>query len=292
MTTPRVNRNNWDTRLRRLSQGIRESGSSIIIGGTQISGGTSGSILFVSSSGTAGQDPSNLFWDDTNNLLLLGGTSAAAANIILNSAGSAIFNEQGLDRDFRIEGDTNTNLFFVDASTDRIGIGKNNPSVLFDINGQGAATNFSVTDEAYGSSWNGSANVPTKNAVYDKIETLSNTTLASGVYTPTGSNESNFNGTVSLSQAQYMRVGSVVTVSGLFTADPNAAGGTTSFEMTLPISSDLGAVEDLAGAAIGPIDGLSGTIKGVIANNTAQVRFITSDTTSRVWSYIFAYRII
>lgn len=33
--------------------------------------------------------------------------------------------------------------------------------------------NFAVSDEAYGASWNGSNNVPTKNAVYDKIETLS-----------------------------------------------------------------------------------------------------------------------
>lgn len=32
---------------------------------------------------------------------------------------------------------------------------------------------ISVPDEAYGSGWNGSVEVPTKNAVYDKIETLS-----------------------------------------------------------------------------------------------------------------------
>lgn len=32
--------------------------------------------------------------------------------------------------------------------------------------------NISVPDEAYGSGWNGSTEVPTKNAVYDKIETL------------------------------------------------------------------------------------------------------------------------
>lgn len=34
-------------------------------------------------------------------------------------------------------------------------------------------TTVSVNDDAYGAGWNGSANVPTKNAVYDKIETLS-----------------------------------------------------------------------------------------------------------------------
>lgn len=34
-----------------------------------------------------------------------------------------IINENGIDRDTRIEGDTDINLFFTDASTDRIGIG-------------------------------------------------------------------------------------------------------------------------------------------------------------------------
>lgn len=41
--------------------------------------------------------------------------------------GGVVFNEDGADVDFRIEGDTEQNLFFVDASTDRIGIGTNTP---------------------------------------------------------------------------------------------------------------------------------------------------------------------
>ena len=41
--------------------------------------------------------------------------------------GSFIFNESGADKDFRIEGDTNANLFVADASLDSIGIGTNAP---------------------------------------------------------------------------------------------------------------------------------------------------------------------
>ena len=37
--------------------------------------------------------------------------------------GSFVFNDAGADKDFRIEGDSEANLFFADASTDRIGIG-------------------------------------------------------------------------------------------------------------------------------------------------------------------------
>ena len=41
-----------------------------------------------------------------------------------------IFNEEGADVDFRIEGNNDTNLFYVDASTDRIGIGTSTPGAL------------------------------------------------------------------------------------------------------------------------------------------------------------------
>ena len=44
-----------------------------------------------------------------------------------NSTG-AIFNDAGLALDFRVEGDTDPNLFFVDGSTDRVGIGTASPS--------------------------------------------------------------------------------------------------------------------------------------------------------------------
>lgn len=46
----------------------------------------------------------------------------------------------------------------------------------FYLNNDGTATfigDVTVPDEAYGSGWNGSLEVPTKNAVYDKIETIS-----------------------------------------------------------------------------------------------------------------------
>jgi len=38
-----------------------------------------------------------------------------------------VFNDGGADVDFRIEGDTNTSLFFVDAGNDRVGIGTTSP---------------------------------------------------------------------------------------------------------------------------------------------------------------------
>jgi len=48
--------------------------------------------------------------------------------IAFTPTGGAVFNESGNDADFRIEGDTQANLFVLDASADAIGIGTASPS--------------------------------------------------------------------------------------------------------------------------------------------------------------------
>lgn len=50
-------------------------------------------------------------------------------------AGANVFNDAGADVDQRMEGDTDANLFFLDASTDRIGIGTDTPTAKLQING-------------------------------------------------------------------------------------------------------------------------------------------------------------
>jgi hypothetical protein len=46
-----------------------------------------------------------------------------------------IFNEQSLDRNFRIESNNNANMFFLDGGTDRVGIGSANPLETLQVNG-------------------------------------------------------------------------------------------------------------------------------------------------------------
>jgi hypothetical protein len=48
----------------------------------------------------------------------------------------------------------------------------NSPTFVTPTLGVASATELSVGDDAYGVGWNGSTNVPTKNAVYDKIESM------------------------------------------------------------------------------------------------------------------------
>jgi hypothetical protein len=60
---------------------------------------------------------------------VIGGASAAAGSFTtLNTSGQVVFNDAGADVDFRVEGDTEANLLFVDASTDFVGIGTNSPA--------------------------------------------------------------------------------------------------------------------------------------------------------------------
>lgn len=120
-----------------------------------------------------------------------------------------VFNEDGADLDFRVESDGDSNNLFSDGGTNRIGIGTGAPSaklhvlstteqvrVGYDasnylsltVGSTGSATlnltgtspefTFSdavnVPDEAYdATTWNGSLEVPTKNAIRDKIESMS-----------------------------------------------------------------------------------------------------------------------
>lgn len=52
------------------------------------------------------------------------------------SAGSVIvYNEDGLDVDFRWESDGNANLLFLDGGNNRVGIGTNSPNAMLDVNG-------------------------------------------------------------------------------------------------------------------------------------------------------------
>jgi len=83
--------------------------------------------------------PALAFRDDLNTGIF----SSAADTFNVATAGvermelgaTTIFNEDGADVDFRIEGDTQANLFYVDAGNDRIGIGTSSPTASLQVKG-------------------------------------------------------------------------------------------------------------------------------------------------------------
>ena len=59
-------------------------------------------------------------------------SAGGVARVSFGTAGVA-FNDDGNDYDFRIEGDTEQNLFFIDAANDRVGIGNATPVDMLNI---------------------------------------------------------------------------------------------------------------------------------------------------------------
>ena len=116
-------------------------------------------------------------------------------------------------------------------------------------------------------------------------------TLASGTYTPSLTSVTN----VAASTAyvcQYMRVGSVVTVSGKIDIDATSAGA-LELGVSLPIASNFSAAEQAGGVA----QCASGTEVGmaILADATNdRVRFMAdkTDTSNHAHHFTFTYQII
>lgn len=113
-----------------------------------------------------------------------------------------------------------------------------------------------------------------------------------GVYQPASTSVANLDA-ISLTSAQYFRIGSGVTVSGRFTADPTLAATRTTFGLSLPLASLFTASDNLAGVAFsGNIAGMGAEACADETNDRAQIFWISGDITSQVWSYTYTYQVI
>lgn len=131
--------------------------------------------------------------------------------------GPTVVNDSGADSDFRVEGDTDANLIFADASTDRVGIGTNTPSVKLDVNGDSSLNGAVVINEAgadkdFRVEGDTDANLITADASADAV----------GIGTATPGSKLDVKGTLRLSGS----------VSGYVGLAPASAAGSTTY--TLP----------------------------------------------------------
>jgi hypothetical protein len=117
----------------------------------------------------------------------------------------------------------------------------------------------------------------------------------SGTYTPTLSNTTNVASSTA-SELQYMRVGSVVTVSGLVAITPTAASDTnTVLRMSLPISSDFSGTTNLGGTGVISSSAGRGVAAAIYANTTtdnAEFNFLSPSTSALSFRFTFTYRIL
>ena len=80
--------------------------------------------------------------DDTGTIVTNSGNQAGSFTT-LNTSGQVVFNDAGADVDFRVEGDTNANLLFVDASADKVGIGTSSPATKLQVGSTGESVSGS-----------------------------------------------------------------------------------------------------------------------------------------------------
>lgn len=115
--------------------------------------------------------------------------------------------------------------------------------------------------------------------------------ITSGTYTPTLTNVANLDASTAYI-CQYMRVGSIVTVSGKVDIDPTAAAS-TQLGISLPIASNFSTAEQCAGTAFA--SGVAGQGAAILAdtvNDRAQLQFVTSNTTNQSMYFTFTYQVI
>ena len=119
-------------------------------------------------------------------------------------------------------------------------------------------------------------------------------TLVSSTYTPTFVNAANVAASTP-AVCQYMRVGSVVTVSGTCSIDPTTASLLTRLGITLPVASAFANINECGGtaASIDSTVQYSGAIYADAANDRAELRFLCGTVvTAVVWAFSFTYRVI
>ena len=113
--------------------------------------------------------------------------------------------------------------------------------------------------------------------------------VASGKYSPTLSSIANLDGATTY-QAQWLRVGNVVSVSGKTDVNPTLTATVTRLGFTLPIASALVNEEDCAGsAAASGIAGQSAAIRAEPTNDQSEMVWIAGDITVQPMFYSYQY---
>jgi hypothetical protein len=139
----------------------------------------------------------------------------------------------------------------------------------------------------------GLASAANKGIQFTGSGTASLIDMVAGTYTPTLFNTTN----VAASTAylcNYVRLGSVVTVSGRVDIDVTAGSVTSLLGMSLPIASAFTSGFECAGTAnCSAVASLSAAVGTDTTNDRANIGWVhTADTANRGWFFTFTYRIV
>ncbi len=117
------------------------------------------------------------------------------------------------------------------------------------------------------------------------------TIVASSTYTPTLTNTANISASTT-AVCQYMRVGSVVTVSGAVQIDPTTTLTECQLNISLPIASDFASFNQCGGAmGCNVVGNYLEIIADSTANNAVAIGVVT-DVSNRIYGFTFTYLIV
>ena len=110
---------------------------------TRLYNGNSASVIAVDEDGAVGSSSFIIQVDNSNKATFGASATTFDQNVTINSTNNqAIFgnsitvlNEGGADIDFRVEGDTDTDLIYANAGLDKVGIGLSAPTEKLDVDG-------------------------------------------------------------------------------------------------------------------------------------------------------------
>jgi len=104
----------------------------------------------------------------------VGSTLDVTGNVSLDG-GNFVFNESSADKDFRIESNGNANMLFVDGGNNRVGVGLNDPSDIFEVsNPADTPTRAIVTaEDSAGTNQNAFIKTKAKGNYYEGLEMAS-----------------------------------------------------------------------------------------------------------------------
>jgi len=130
------------------------------------------------------------------------------------------------------------------------------------------------------------------NISYDSVTGVIavDTVLASGTYTPTLTGVANIDATTAYA-CQYMRVGSVVTVSGKLDVDATAGATLTQVGISLPIASNFASDGQCRGVAA-TLTPETIVVRADAANDRAELVYTSVSTANHGMSFQFTYVII
>ena len=108
-------------------------------------------------------------------------TAGASTEKMIIGSSNLVINDIGAVYNVRIEGDTDANLFYTDATNDRVGVGTISPATKLQVNGTVTATSLLVGSATATANFNLNASQSVDTTAGGMVENTSNTGSASAV---------------------------------------------------------------------------------------------------------------